>query len=62
MELFNLIYIEDLNNQAVAPVAPVGPILQLQLQHGLHALNLKSFIFIFYITPPIIIYDETKKK
>ena len=26
MELFNLIYIEDLNNQAVGPVGPVGPV------------------------------------
>lgn len=25
MELFNLIYIEDLNNQAVGPVGPVTP-------------------------------------
>ena len=26
MELFNLIYIEDLNNQAVGPVGPCGPV------------------------------------
>ena len=38
MELFNLIYIEDLNNQAVGPVGPVGPTtgISIQLQHGEH--------------------------
>ena len=67
MELFNLIYIEDLNNQAVGPigpvgpvdpVAPVGPTLQLQQPNGLHL----QFDLLFIFLPPIYNMNIEEKK
>ena len=52
MELFNLKYIEDLNNQAVAPLGPVGPggAQNVYVQpNSLHSSIFKYILsFIFY--------------